>query len=78
LALVLSEHLRDDDELHVSHAVVQSGWTNHAPQPTNLVPPRRAREGFTELFFEYSCLLVMRPRAATSPAPGVIDPDATS
>jgi hypothetical protein len=25
VALVLSEHLRDDDELHVSHAVVQSG-----------------------------------------------------
>jgi hypothetical protein len=68
VALILSEHLRDDDELHVSHAVVQSGWTNHAPQPANVIPPRRARDGFTELFFEHSCLLVMRPREPAPPA----------
>src|SRR4051812_4012387 len=29
LALVLGEHMRDGDELHVTYNAMQSGWTEH-------------------------------------------------
>ena len=28
-ALVLAEHVHDDDELHVTHSATQSGWTEY-------------------------------------------------
>lgn len=58
LALVLGEHLTDGDELHVTYNAMQTGWQNHMPT-RSLV--RGAQPGTTELFFEYSTFVVLRP-----------------
>jgi hypothetical protein len=31
LALVLGEHIHDDDELYVTYNAMHVGWTNHPP-----------------------------------------------
>jgi hypothetical protein len=59
IALVLGEHMREDDELHITHAVVQSGVENKLRRQ-----PLRKPESWTELSFEYSAVIVLR---ATDP-----------
>jgi hypothetical protein len=55
VAVVLGEHMDNNDDLHVSYAVVQNGSQEH-------IRPRTFREPdvFTELYFEYSALIVLR------------------
>jgi hypothetical protein len=58
VALVLGEHMRDDDELHITYNAMQAGWTEHQPKKGNVIrPPER---GWTELHFEYSAMVVLR------------------
>ena len=54
-AVVLGEHMADEDELHITYAVVQNGSQEH-------FRPRLMREPdvWTELHFEYSALIVLR------------------
>jgi hypothetical protein len=55
VTLIFAEHVHDDDEVHISYNAMQTGWEDH--------PPRAANESaFTELFFEYSALIVIRRR----------------
>jgi hypothetical protein len=65
LALVLSEHMHDDDELHVTYNAMQSGWQDHPPTKGGLA--RRAEPGWTELRFEYSAFVVLRERDLPRP-----------
>ena len=58
IAVILGEHLDQGDELHVSFNSMQNGAEEHAGQKL-LQAPRP----WTELFFEYSALLVLRARA---------------
>lgn len=55
VAVVLGEHMADNDELHITYAVVQNGSQPH-------VRPRVLRDPdvWTELFFEYSAMIVLR------------------
>lgn len=56
LAVVLGEHMATDDEIHLAYNAIQSGWEDD---------PGRAgwlgRPGHTQLFFEYTAMLVLRP-----------------
>ena len=54
LALVLGERMADDDELHVTYNAMQSGFRH--------LPPARDGNQWTELHFEYSAFVVLRPR----------------
>jgi hypothetical protein len=65
LALVLSEHMHDDDELHVTYNAMQFGWQDHPPTKGGLM--RRAEPGWTELSFEYSAFVVLRERDVPRP-----------
>lgn len=56
LAVLLGEHLDDGDELHVTYNAIQSGSHHHPRKPGLL----RGRDPYTELFFEYSALVVLR------------------
>src|SRR5206468_2631796 len=58
LALVLGEHMHDNDELHVTYNAMQSGWQEHPPTKGGLT--RRPEGGWTELRFEYSAFVVLR------------------
>lgn len=58
IAVILGEHLDHDDELHISYNSTQNGSQQHVGQ--KLLQPSRP---WTELFFEYSALLVLRARA---------------
>src|SRR4051812_3488819 len=60
LALVLSEHMHHDDELHVTYNAMQSGWTEHSAKKGHML--RAPEEGWTELHFEYSAFVVLRAR----------------
>ncbi|HEY4277618.1 MAG TPA: hypothetical protein VGM91_05330 [Conexibacter sp.] len=60
LALVLGEHMRDNDELHVTYNAMQSGWTEHPAKKGHVL--RAPEEGWTELHFEYSAFAVLRAR----------------
>jgi hypothetical protein len=61
VALVLGEHMRDDDELHITYNAMQAGWTDHQPKKGNVIRP--PQQGWTELHFEYSAMVVLRERA---------------
>jgi hypothetical protein len=50
IALVLGEHLTADDQMHITYNALQTGW-QHDP----------GRGAHTQLFFEYTALLVLRP-----------------
>ncbi|MHB1570605.1 MAG: hypothetical protein ACYC0H_15575 [Solirubrobacteraceae bacterium] len=56
LAIVLGEHMADSDEMHLTYNAIQSGW-EHDPGR----PGWRERQPHTQLFFEYTALLVLRP-----------------
>jgi hypothetical protein len=58
MAVILGEHLDESDELHVSFNSVQNGSQEHAG--TKLLQTPRP---WTELFFEYAALLVLRARS---------------
>jgi hypothetical protein len=58
LALVLSEHMDTDDELHVTYNAMQAGWQEHPPTRGSLV--RSPKQGWTELMFEYSAFVILR------------------
>jgi hypothetical protein len=61
LALVLSEHMTDGDELHVTYNAMQSGWQEHAGVRGSLV--RSPKAPWTELMFEYSAFVILRGRS---------------
>src|SRR3954449_10486524 len=73
LALVLGEHMRDGDELHVAYNAMQAGWTEHPPKKGNVV--RAPQQGWTELHFEYSAMVVLRERSkpTTPPTADAVD-----
>ena len=56
LALILGEHMASDDEMHLTYNAVQSGW-QHDPGRAGWL----GRSPHTQLFFEYTALLVLRP-----------------
>lgn len=59
LTAMLSEHVSDADELHVSYSAMQSGWQEQsAPSPGYAAAPG----AWTQIFFEYSAVVVLRPR----------------
>ena len=58
LALVLSEHMGDGDELHVTYNAMQSGWEEHPARKGSLVKAPQA--GWTDLRFEYSAFVILR------------------
>ena len=55
LAPVLGEHMANDDEMHPTYNAIQSGWQHDAGREG-----WRGRPPHTQLFFEYSALLVLR------------------
>ena len=59
LALVLGEHMADGDELHVTYNAMQSGFRQ--------APPARDGSRWTDLYFEYSAFVVLRPHAQGAP-----------
>jgi hypothetical protein len=61
VAVVLGEHMDDADDMHITYAVVQNGSQER-------VRPRVLREPdvWTELYFEYSALIVLRSPGVSS------------
>jgi hypothetical protein len=58
VAVVLGEHMGNDDELHVTYAVVQNGSQERVSARV------RKPERWIELTFEYSALIVLRSPTA--------------
>jgi hypothetical protein len=58
ITVILGEHLDAGDELHVSFNSMQNGSQQHSGQKLLQTP-----QPWTELFFEYSALLVLRALA---------------
>lgn len=59
LAIVLGEHMEEGDEMHLTYNAMQSGWQQE-PGRAGV----RGRTSHTQLFFEYTALLVLRSRVA--------------
>ena len=57
VAVVLGEHMADDDGFHVTYAVVENGSQEHVKARLLGAPAV-----WTELYFEYSALIVLRSR----------------
>jgi hypothetical protein len=62
LALVLGEHMASDDEMHLTYNAIQSGWHHDPGRPGWL-----GRSPHTQLYFEYTALLVLRSTGGTTP-----------
>jgi hypothetical protein len=62
LALVLGEHMAGDDEMHLTYNAIQSGWQHDPGRPGWL-----GRSPHTQLFFEYTALLVLRSAGELTP-----------
>jgi len=60
MAVILGEHMADDDELHISYNAMQNG-----AQPRQRTHLLKAPEQWNELFFEYSALIVLRARTSS-------------
>jgi hypothetical protein len=58
IALTLGEHMTDDDELHITHSVIQNGSRDKARSRFLREP-----DAWTELYFEYSAVIVLRGAA---------------
>ena len=56
LAVVLGEHMAADDEMHLTYNAIQSGW-EHDPGRAGWL----GRPAHTQLFLEYTAMLVLRP-----------------
>lgn len=61
IAVILGEHMADEDELHISYNAMQNG--SQSRERAHLL---KAPEHWTELFFEYSALLVLRAHSRSS------------
>ena len=59
LALVLGEHMASDDQMHLTYNAIQSGWQHDVGRPG-----WHARSPHTQLFFEHTALLGLRPSTA--------------
>ena len=70
IAVVLGEHMADGDELHVSFDGMQNG--SELRQRHHLL---KAAETWTELYFEYSALIVLRARGGRDARGEQSDPD---
>jgi hypothetical protein len=55
VTLIFAEHVQDDNEVHVAYNAMQTGWREDPAGEAN-------QPAFTELFFEYSALIVVRRR----------------
>lgn len=55
VTLILAEHVHDDDEIHVAYNAMQTGWRDQV---------REDGSTFTQVFFEYSALIVVRRQRA--------------
>lgn len=53
VTLIFAEHVHDDDEVHIAYNAMQTAWRDQRPSDGR-------RSSFTELFFEYSALIVVR------------------
>ena len=62
LALVLGEHMASDDELHLTYNAIQSGWQHDPGRPGWL-----GRSPHTQLYLEYTALLVLRSAGGITP-----------
>lgn len=62
LALVLGEHMAADDEMHLTYNAIQSGW-QHDPGRAGWL----GRSPHTQLYFEYTALLVLRSTSGITP-----------
>jgi len=62
LALVLGEHMASDDEMHLTYNAIQSGW-QHDPGRSGWL----GRSPHTQLYFEYTALLVLRSAGGIAP-----------
>jgi hypothetical protein len=62
LALVVGEHMASDDEIHLTYNAIQSGWHHDQGRPGWL-----GRPAHTQLYFEYTALLVLRSAGAITP-----------
>jgi hypothetical protein len=58
IALILGEHMDPSDELTISYNAMQTGSQPHLHQRVF-----KPDEKWTELFFEYSALIVLRSRS---------------
>ena len=63
VATLVSEHAHDDDEVQLSYSTVQAGWQEHPVQAAHAGAPAST---WTQLFFEYSALILLRPRPASA------------
>jgi len=59
IALVLGEHLAADDEMHITYNALETGW-RHDPGRAGWL----RREPHTQLYLEYTALLVLRASAS--------------
>jgi hypothetical protein len=59
IALTLGEHVDACDEIHITYNAAQTGW-QHDPGRTGWL----GREPHTQLFLEYTALLVLRASAS--------------
>jgi hypothetical protein len=51
VTLIFAEHVHDDDEVHIAYNAMQTGWQDRASENGST---------HTQLFFEYSALIVTR------------------
>ena len=52
--------MHDGDDLHITYNALELGWTNHPERKGHLL--RAPEQGWTELHFEYSAMVVLRDR----------------
>lgn len=62
LALVLGEHMASDDEMHLTYNAIQCGW-QHDPGRAGWL----GRTPLTQLYLEYTALLVLRSAGGVTP-----------
>ncbi len=62
LAVILGEHMSDNDDLHVTYNGMLGGWQEHPGLDASLFPLRGAKAPWTQLEFEYSAFVVLRDR----------------
>jgi hypothetical protein len=62
LALVLGERMASNDEMHLTYNAIQSGWQHDLGRAGWL-----GRSPHTQLYFEYTALLVLRSTEGSTP-----------
>jgi hypothetical protein len=61
VTLTFAEHVHDDDEVHIAYNAMQTGWRDQPPHDAD-------QSSFTELFFEYSALIIIRRQRRQLPS----------